>query len=306
MSVLTQGEPMQHAGELAILFADVSGSTQLYEALGDVRAREIVAGCVATMAEATQRHGGTLVKTIGDEVMTTFPTADAAVAAAAAMQEAITGQLVVEGRQLAIRVGFHFGPILVEDSDIYGDAVNVASRMANQAKAGQILTTGATVARMSGLWQASARQIDRTDVKGKRDPIDVFEVVWQAQDVTLIRQRPWANTPRGGGGQLILSAAGRRLALDDSRPTLTVGRADQNDLVMKNDVISRLHARVEYRNGRFVLTDQSANGTFVVPDGGQSAYVHRDSFVLVSAGMLGLGQMPTPGSPITVRYEPAR
>lgn len=295
---------MQYAGESAILFADVSGSTQLYDTLGDVRAREIVASCVAIMMALTRRHGGTLVKTIGDEVMTTFPTADAAAAAATAMQDAI-GQLVVEGRQLAIRVGFHFGPTLVEDADIFGDAVNLASRMANQAKAGQILTTGPTVARMSASWQASMRQIDRTDVKGKRDQIDVFELVWQADDATLIRLRPWANTPRGSGGQLMLSAAGRFLELGDSRPALTVGRAEQNDLVIKNDVVSRLHARLEYRNGRFVLTDQSANGTFVVPDGGQSAYVHRDSLVLVGAGLLGLGESPSPGSLVTVRYQPS-
>ena len=296
---------MQFAGESAILFADVSGSTQLYDTLGDLRAREIVAHCVALMKEATQRHGGTLVKTIGDEVMTTFPTADAAAAAASAMQEAITGQLVVEGRQLAIRVGFHFGPILVEDADIFGDAVNLASRMANQAKAGQILTTGTTAERMSKSWQASLRQIDRTDVKGKRDQIDVFEVVWQAEDVTLIRQRPWANAPRGSGGHLMLSAGSQRIEVGDSRPALTMGRAEQNDLVIKSDVASRLHARLEYRNGRFILTDQSANGTFIVPDRGQSAYAHRDSIVLVGGGMLGLGQSPLPDSPLTVRYKPS-
>lgn len=296
---------MQYAGESAILFADVSGSTQLYDTLGDVRAREIVAHCVALMNEATQRHGGTLVKTIGDEVMSTFPSADAAADAATAMQEAITGHLVVEGRQLAIRVGFHFGPILVEDADIFGDAVNLASRMANQAKAGQILTTGTTVERMSGSWKASMRQIDRTDVKGKRDQIDVFELVWQAEDVTLIRLRPWANATRGSGGHLMLSAAGQRIELGDSRPALTMGRAEQNDLVIKDDVASRLHARLEYRNGRFILTDQSANGTFVVPDRGQSAYVHRDSVVIVGAGMLGLGQSPVSDSPVTVRYQPS-
>ncbi len=296
---------MQRETELAILFADVSGSTQLYETLGDITAREIVARCVAIMTDATRNHGGVLIKTIGDEVMTAFRSADAAADAATEMQEAITGQLVVGGRQLAIRVGFHFGPVLIEESDIFGDAVNVASRMANQAKAGQILTTGTTVDRMSGPWRSAMRQIDRTDVKGKRDQIDVFEVVWQAENVTLIRQRPWANAPRGGGGRLVLTVGGRQVEVGELRPTLTLGRADQNDLVIKDDVISRLHARLEYRNGRFVLTDQSANGTFVLPDGGESTYVHRDSFVLVGAGILGLGQAPVRDSPNAVRYEPA-
>ncbi|MCK7582597.1 MAG: FHA domain-containing protein [Chromatiales bacterium] len=72
--------------------------------------------------------------------------------------------------------------------------------------------------------------------------------------------------------------------------------------MIKDDVVSRLHARLEHRNGRFVLTDQSANGTFVLPDGGESTYVHRDSFVLVGAGILGLGQAPVRDSPNAVRY----
>lgn len=296
---------MQREAELAILFADVSGSTQLYETLGDVAAREIVARCVAIMTDATRNHGGVLVKTIGDEVMTAFRTADAAVDAAAEMQEAISGQPLVEGRQLAIRVGFHFGPVLYEESDLFGDAVNVASRMANQAKAGQILTTGTTVAHMTGPWRTAVRQIDRTEIRGKRDQIDVFEVVWQAEDVTLIRQRPWVTAPRSSGGRLIVTAGGRQVELGVRRPTLTLGRADQNDVVVKGEAVSRLHARLEFRNGRFVLSDQSANGTFVVPDSGENAYVHRDSYVLAGAGTLGLGQTPERDSLWAVRYEPA-
>ncbi len=296
---------MQREAKMAILFADVSGSTELYDTLGDVRARAIVARCVAIMSELTQREGGTVVKTIGDEVMATFATADAAVAGAAAMQEAITGEPVVDGRQLAIRVGLHFGSALIEDFDVFGDAVNMASRMANQAKAGQVLTTGETVERMAGPWRSAMRQIDRAEVKGKRDLIDVYELVWQAEEVTLIRHRPWANAPQRGGGRLILQAAARRLELGEGHPTLTVGRADETDLVVKDDCISRLHARVEYRNGRFVLTDQSANGTWVVPDRGESSFVHRDSVVLAGSGLLGLGQAPAAGAAFTVRYGPA-
>ena len=86
-------------------------------------------------------------------------------------------------------------------------------------------------------------------------------------------------------------------------PTLTIGRAEQNDLVVGGEMVSRLHARAEYRNGRFVFTDQSANGTFVVTDAGDSVFLHREDLVLTGAGMLGLGTPPEPGSPATVRYE---
>ena len=95
--------------QLAILFADVCGSTKLYEIHGDAKAREAIAKCVALMSESTARQGGTVIKTIGDEVMSTFKTADDAAQAAAEMQEGITEGMSIDGKPLAIRIGFHFG-----------------------------------------------------------------------------------------------------------------------------------------------------------------------------------------------------
>ncbi|MGA3402180.1 MAG: adenylate/guanylate cyclase domain-containing protein [Acetobacteraceae bacterium] len=294
---------MPREAQLAVLFADVSGSTALYDTLGDVRARSIVARCLAVMTEVTQRHGGTLVKTIGDEVMTTFPNATAAAEAACEMQDAITGQMVVDGRPLAIRVGFHFGNTLLEDADVFGDAVNLAARMASQAKSGQTLTTGVTVEQLDATQRRLCRQIDLTQVRGKREEIAIHEVLWQAEDATIMRA-PWATQHRGGE-RLVISAGGTRLELGEGHPSLTIGRADQNDLVVHQPLVSRLHARIEFRNGRFVLTDLSANGTYVVADDDGSNYVHRDSFVLLGAGKLGLGEAVSPDSLATVRYEPA-
>jgi hypothetical protein len=255
------------------------------------------------MTEVTQRHGGTLVKTIGDEVMTTFPNATAAAEAACEMQDAITGQMVVDGRPLAIRVGFHFGNTLLEDADVFGDAVNLAARMASQAKSGQTLTTGVTVEQLDATQRRLCRQIDLTQVRGKREEIAIHEVLWQAEDATIMRA-PWATQHRGGE-RLVISAGGTRLELGEGHPSLTIGRADQNDLVVHQPLVSRLHARIEFRNGRFVLTDLSANGTYVVADDDGSNYVHRDSFVLLGAGKLGLGEAVSPDSLATVRYEPA-
>lgn len=293
---------MPNEAQLAVLFADVSGSTQMYETLGDARARSIVAHCLAVMTEAAHRHGGTLVKTMGDEVMTTFPDATAAADAACEMQESITGQMMVDGRRLAIRVGFHFGPTLCEEADVFGDAVNLAARLANQAKSGQILTSGATVELLTGPRRESCRLIDLTQVRGKREQIAIHEIVWRAQDATIMRA-PWATQHRAGG-KLVFTAGGTRLELGEGHPSLTIGRADQNDLVVRQPVVSRLHARIEYRNGRFVLTDLSANGTYVAADGGTGSYVHRDNQELTGSGTLGLGEAISPESLATVRFEP--
>ena len=85
--------------EVAILFADVVGSTQLYEQLGDVKARQMVGRCLDIMREATEANRGTVIKTMGDEVMSTFPTADDAMNAAKRMQERICDRRRARSRQ---------------------------------------------------------------------------------------------------------------------------------------------------------------------------------------------------------------
>ncbi len=133
--------------ELAILFADVVGSTRLYDVMGDLRARDMVSICIDVMRSATEGRQGTVIKTMGDEVMATFPNADEALNAAAQMQQQISNHagLKVEGQPVAIRIGCHYGPVMLENRDVFGAAVHTANRMTSQAKAGQIMTTAAMV-----------------------------------------------------------------------------------------------------------------------------------------------------------------
>ncbi len=292
--------------ELAILFADVSDSTQLYETLGDAPARAIVADCLDALVAVTRRQGGLLVRTIGDEVMTTFRTADSAAAASVEMQDAITGTFVAKARTLAIRIGFHFGTVLVDHEDVHGDAVNVASRVANQAKPGQILTTGAALERMGSRWRSATRQIALAELKGKRGQVEVHEVIWQASDMTLMEVAPWIRIPPASAAHLILTFGALRVEIGDKRPAATIGRDERNDFVVGESTVSRQHARIEHRRGRFLLIDQSANGTFVVPDAGVDGFVHRDSVELAGNGLLGLGAPPSSASRAVIRYEVGR
>jgi class 3 adenylate cyclase len=73
----------------SILFADIAGSTQIYEILGDRRAQRMVAACLSKLSEVVQHHRGEVIKTIGDEVMCTFAKVDDAIQAAAAMNHNI-------------------------------------------------------------------------------------------------------------------------------------------------------------------------------------------------------------------------
>ncbi|HEV2333128.1 MAG TPA: adenylate/guanylate cyclase domain-containing protein [Gammaproteobacteria bacterium] len=290
--------------KLTILFADVCGSTKLYETLGDNIARDTVAKCVSIMGEETQRQSGRVVKTIGDEVMSVFEDPSAAADAAGGMQERISSGLVVQGKSIAIRVGFHFGPVIVEtDGDVYGDAVNTAARMAGQAKAGQILTTASTVEKMSDIWKASTRQIDRAAVKGKKDEIDMIEILWQREDVTRMSTSFKPASAEAKKAKLMLRYRDQSVEVNESNSSVVMGRADENDLVVKNTLISRLHARIEYRKGNFVLVDQSINGTYVRTSGGEELFVRRDNYPIKGNGIIGLGQRLAPESPDAISFQ---
>jgi len=291
--------------ELAILFADVVGSTKLYEVLGDQKAREMVGICIDAMRTATEGHRGTVIKTMGDEVMATFATADDALNAASQMQHSISTHsgLQVEGTQVAIRIGCHIGPVVLESRDVFGAAVHTANRMTSQAKAGQIVTTATMVERLSPEWRASVRQIDVATLKGRTQEVALYEVLWQTEDITsMLPAISLANREQQRPKRLRLRFQGEEVVLDDHRTGVTIGRAEDNDLCVKGNLISRLHARIETSKTRFVLVDQSTNGTFVHPAGGDEQFVRRDSVPLDGEGLIGLGRAPERDSPQTIRF----
>ncbi|HEY8521805.1 MAG TPA: adenylate/guanylate cyclase domain-containing protein [Gammaproteobacteria bacterium] len=290
--------------EVAILFADVVGSTQLYEQLGDIKAREMVARCLDIMREATENHRGTVIKTMGDEVMATFPTPDDAMNAARRMQERIGADrsLAHDHGHVAIRIGCHFGPVVQEQRDIFGSAVHVANRMTSQAKAKQIITTLSTVQRMSAEWQAAARQIDIATVRGKADEVVLYEVLWQPDEATSMLPTVTIGKKRERPKRLSLRYQGREITLGEGRKVATLGRAEDNDLVVKGNLISRLHARVEASRDKFTLVDESTNGTFVHTDSGEEIFIRRDSTQLTGEGVIGLGRVAQPGTALAVHY----
>jgi adenylate cyclase len=290
--------------ELAILFADVVGSTKLYEQLGDVRARDMVGTCVELMRAATDHHHGTVIKTMGDEIMATFASADDALDAGAQMQREITHHpgLKVNDHAVAIRIGCNFGPVVVEARDIFGSAVHTANRMTSQAKAGQIITTATMVEHLSNEWRASVRQIDVATLKGRTAEFALFEVLWQPEESTSMV----ATISTGDSDKpqrLRLRYQGQEVLVDHGREIITIGRAEDNDLVIKGNLISRLHARIEMNRNKFMLIDQSTNGTFVAVKDGEDAFVRRDSMQIRGEGMIGLGKVPDENSSQVIRYS---
>ena len=102
--------------------------------------------------------------------------------------------------------------------------------------------------------------------------------------------------------RLRLRYQGQELVMTDGRMSVTLGRAEENDMVIKGNLISRLHARIEFSRNKFMLIDQSTNGTFVLNHGVEESFVRRDSLQLKGEGMIGLGKTPDVDSPQTLRF----
>jgi adenylate cyclase len=272
---------------VAILFADVSGSTSLYERLGDQRALAAIASILSELRKSIAFQRGRIVKTIGDEVMAVFETADAAMQAASDMQNRVAGMAPIDGVHFAIRVGFHFGPAIEEAADFFGDAVNTAARMAGLAKSGQIITSGPTVDALSPLLQQSTRDLDAMPVKGKQNEIRIFEVIWRDNDDLTLASTKAPVSAREP--TLTLSYKGHVLALGPARPSALLGRDAMNDLAVAHKKASRVHCRIEYRRGQFFLSDQSTNGTYVTADGDAEIVLKREQLMLRGRGVISLG-----------------
>jgi adenylate cyclase len=285
---------------LALLFADVSGSTTLYEKLGDRAALAAVESAIDIMKRSVAAYRGTVVKTIGDEVMAAFPDADAALQAASDMQNRITALPPLGDVRLAIRIGFHVGEVLEENGDFFGDAVNTAARMAGFAKGGQIITTGATVAALSSMLRESTREVAALSVKGKQSEVEVCEVLWQTgDDLTMLAS---GRGPAKVESVLRLMHGVRTLVMDDSLRTVQIGRDAEHEISIADRMASRLHGRIERRADRFYYADLSTNGTYVTLEDGVETVLRRDQVLLRGHGTLSFGHSASAPGAETVTF----
>jgi adenylate cyclase len=131
----------------------------------------------------------------------------------------------------------------------------------------------------------------------------MYEVLWQRENVTRMATMAFQTPTTQKKVKMILEYQGSKAECGEDHTSVVMGRQEGNDLVVKHNLISRLHAKVDYRKGNFILTDQSINGTYVRSDDGEEAFVRRDAFTLKGSGCLGLGQSLTRDSEDAVRFE---
>jgi adenylate cyclase len=276
-----------------VLFADVSGSTRLYETAGDDAALDAVSACLAAARRATEACGGRVVKTIGDEVLAIFTGPDAAANAAVEMQAKIDAFPHVADTKLGVRIGFHHGPVLQRENDVFGDTVNIAARLVAQAKKGEIILSTDTAALLGPVFRSMVRELHAVTVKGKAEDVGLAELVWKSDaDVTVFAHPSRARAPRA---KLRLIYQGSEVLRRRDTDSISIGRDTSNGLIINDEMASRQHCTIERRRDVFVLRDHSTNGTYITVEGDAEIAVHRSEVSLRKHGWIVFGQPRGPG-----------
>ena len=284
---------MSQSRPQTILFADVSGSTRIFETKGDVEARRLIAAVLDALTIICQQHGGRVIKTIGDEIMCTLPAAFNGLHAACDMQRRMARDINFVRDNLAVRIGLHHGDALEENGDVFGDAVNTAARMASLAKREQIVTTAATVNGATGK-SPETRSLGKARVSGKLLPIEIVDVVWQedTSGMTMVQSaiRLGDSAPVSAKSKLVLRHRGNLVELTEDSEPFMMGREGTNNLVVEADWVSRTHSQIEFKRGHFVITDRSTNATHVTVGQEPELRLHRDELHLRKSGSISMGQ----------------
>jgi class 3 adenylate cyclase len=170
-----------------VLFTDVEGSTALTQRLGDATAREVLREHERIVREALKSHGGSEVKALGDGFMASFSSATRALECAVAIQKQIETWNTarpepVEGRSehIRVRIGLNAGEPIAEAADLFGTAVNLAARIAAQAKGGEILIANVVRELAAGKGFSFADR-GETALRGFEQPVRLYEVRWSEE-----------------------------------------------------------------------------------------------------------------------------
>ncbi|MFN2525500.1 MAG: AAA family ATPase [Actinomycetota bacterium] len=170
---------MSDPGIVTLLFTDLSGSTRLFEELGDERADELRRAHFRVLRESVAARGGQEVKNLGDGLMVVFPSAIEAVGCAIEMQQAMGAHATNGDRAVQVRVGLHVGEPIRDEDDYFGRSVIIARRLCEQAEGSQILASGLVKDLVGARGLYSFRDVGALELKGLNEPLPAFEVSWE-------------------------------------------------------------------------------------------------------------------------------
>lgn len=290
---------------VAILIADVCGSTPLYESSGSLKALDLIADCLDNISRVVDTEGGSVLRSKGDDVLCTFPDAGSAVRAASRMMD---GQA---GSPLEIHIGINYGSVVHDRGGIFGDAVNVAGRMQSLAKPGEIIISEAVYGQLPDTERRSIRLLDTKTVKGKSKPMNIYAVFKDDTQVTYYVGEDGKHTvhpkhvpePAGPKVYVTIEFGGRTIVRRDGSPGFHIGRAGSCDLIIDEPCVSRDHALLTVRRGKVLLTDMSSTGTWVAHADDDAILLRRDVMQLLGDGVISLGLRPKQNGPTIISYR---
>jgi len=293
---------VQPDNEVTIMFADIVGSTRLYEILGDEAAEKLVTTTLKQLSDIAGNSQGITIKTGGDDVMCRFSNADLALNAAREMHLFLAAKTAPSrDYKIAIRIGAHQGPVIESEGDIYGDAVNLAARVSALARGGKTLISGYTLEQLPEASRQRCRRFTTTIVKGKELPIDIYDVVWeQTDELTRIVSNEIANaiqsvlTIRYEDNVIRMSA--------NTITSITVGRGQDCDLIVPSQQASREHCKIECNRGKYILVDNSANGSYVNHNQTE-LFFHQERVPLLGEGYISLGEPSANNADFLLHYS---
>ena len=273
-----------------VVFADLVGSTGLFERLGDEAASRFVTQLVGQLDAWFAAHGGRVVKRLGDGVFVVFPEEAGALRACIEIQNRLLHQPMhpADGAPaVELQMGLEAGEVVEIEGDCYGDSVNSAARLADLAGAAQILTTQHVWDAAPEDLRALLRSLGPMFLRGKNESTHLYRVEWQAgqdADATMIG-RSQATPDRNVRLELVYGDT--QVSLQAGAPRLSIGRAADARLHVNDARVSRTHATLEWRAGHFALTDASTYGTWVyVGDQPDAVVLRRSELTLVGTGLI--------------------
>jgi adenylate cyclase len=284
--------------ELTIVFADLTGSTGIYEALGNAKAADVVTQTTHWIGTLSRSRGGQVIKYLGDGVLLAFVDNAAAVQTVTEMQRLHNERInswPANMKSMKIKVGLSRGEVVQQDGDCFGDVVNVAARLSDLSGADQILCTESVIEQLPFDTDIRYRNLGPMNIRGKMEPMVVYRIEWQREvqtDYFTMQAGLDTMAPSEAyqSSSLRLTWADQTMTIDVSDMPLFLGRGNDAKFLVNDPRVSRLHARIEQRGDVFVLADVSSYGTWVRFAGSNSALaLRRQECVLLNRGEIALG-----------------
>jgi class 3 adenylate cyclase len=251
---------------ITILFTDIKGSTAYFEKYGDAAGLVMVDGCNSLIGDITRQFGGTVIKTIGDAVMASFEDPVQAVSAAIRMQDGIFQDGLTKPVQdrVSIRIGLNYGVGIVKPDDVFGDVVNVASRVESVGQPEQIVISDTVHDQVVKSGKFQLFYLGRFSLKGKGENRDLYEVQWTdrnppkkaAAHTVVMSSVKAASIPRCKLLRVLKDGSvGDQYQLKNDK--LEIGRLRGDCQFPDDDKMAPLHARFMMKKDQLFVEDIS-------------------------------------------------